>query len=441
MSSEPKKTRDAEIIDTVFQQGGRVIDIYLRQPEDMDFDVSHGIGVPASLLPHKFAELKSLLSSLDGQEGLLPHDGLPGPDYAALSDSFLECLLTKACAMVDAQNNLPLGQQDLKKNTACLYMAMNDPELKDRLKANYSVFDLLKLFPRVVRAQDVIERVPKEKGGKTYTVDGRDTVMRNGVKCFRINVTQDYGPAHRALFGETKAEGVKPGQASSYLHGLKAGDTLTFNEKVKQGPPVPALGGDARPVLIVSQGNALIGVLSLIEDIRKRKASGESFGPVILVGAFKSQEDIMELEELRPYLDDGTLSDLHLCLSDEKQTFADAHDNIHVHSGTRIQELLATQRFTQLDDPFVWLTGGENFCEGAGSVGAYIADLYGLDMDEIMDQKKVHKDMRISRSPNRRHSAQGQPYPPIDTLQALAKFSQRGEAPHCGCSQRAPKLR
>lgn len=441
MSSKGKKTIAVEVMDVTVHHGGKSVDLYLRQPADMDFAPSDGIGIPASLLPQDYAEVQSLLAVQDGVEGLLPRKGKAGPDYAAPSNKFLDRLLRKACKALNEKAGCSAFNQDLKKNTACLQAAMADKALKERLQANYSVIDLLRLFPRIMSAEDIIDLQPREKGGKTYTVDGRDSVIRNGVKCFRINIAQDDGKAYRALFGETQPEGTKPGQCSTYLRGLKAGDTLAINAAVKPGPSIPNFNGVVRPVVMVCQGNAMIRVLSLLEDIRQRKAAGESFGPVKLVGAFKTQDDILELEELRSYLDDGTLDDLHLCLSRESAEIASGNEHIHMHSGIRAQSLLATDEFTQLDDPFAVVSGGLIFCEGQGSVGAYVADLYGRDIKEVIDQKRTHKDMRVSKSPNRQHSLQGQPYQGIDPAQALAQFGQKGTEHNCRSSQRAPKLR
>lgn len=423
MNIEAKRTCDVEVMDVIRHQDGKVADLFLRMPDGFEFAPSDGIGIPASLSQQTLFKLKALLKGRDGQELLVPQNGFPGPDYAAPSDELLDCLLSKVQSAMDDKSDECPFHKAIKHNAIRLKTVLNDKDLKERLKANYSVFDLLSLFPRILSPMDVVEFQPKEHGNKTYTVDGRSFVQKNGVKCFRLNVTQDDGLAYRTLFGEESPEGTKPGQASSYLRGLEIGDMLTINVGIKPGPQIPKFDNGDRAILLVAQGNAMIRMLSILEDIKTRKAAGEVFGPVFLVGAFKTGDDVLELAELIPYLDNATLSELHLCMSREEKAVEYDHVLVSGHSGVRVQDLFHAYPFSKLHNPFVLLAGGQRFFEGSGSVGQFLADRFGYDLDEITFDKKMHDDMRVSHSPDRRHELQGRPYEAIDGGAFPAKAS------------------
>ncbi|MEM6780822.1 MAG: hypothetical protein AAF569_03065, partial [Pseudomonadota bacterium] len=239
MNIELKQTCDIEVIDVIKHQDGKVVDLFLRKPESLEFGASDGVGIPASLSPQMLFKLKGLLKGRDGEELLLPVNGKAGPNYASPSDELLECMLSKAYAAIARNNHLCPFYDTIKLNVGYLKIVLVDESLKEILKANYSIFDLLSLFPKVLAPMDIIEFQPKEHGNKTYTVDGRIGIQRKGINCFRLNVTQDDGPAYRALFGEQQPKGIKPGQASTFLRSLKIGDTLTINVDIKPGPKIP----------------------------------------------------------------------------------------------------------------------------------------------------------------------------------------------------------
>lgn len=429
MSSKARQTYEAEVIDVVHHQNGDVVDLYLRTPQGAIFSPSDGVGIPGAMAEKTLTKLKSLLKNTDNHERLIHHAGHAGPDYAAPSISFLARLLTKAKATIKGKCDRCPYSSVIKKHTACLQMALEDKDLTETLRANYSVHDLVELFPKVMDAQDIIDLQPKEHGNKTYTVDGRQSVIRNGVKCFRLNVTKDDGPAFRALFGEAPPKGTKPGQNSSYLRSLKAGDKITINDGLKPGPTIPEHMKSERPILLVAQGNAMIRMLSLLEDLKQRKDQGAQFGDIILVGSFKTKQDVLELEALTEYLDNGTLGQLHLCLSREDQPASFAHPKINSHEGIRVQKLFDKAPFKTLDDPFVLLSGGLSFYSGEGSVGEFLADRYTYNLDDIDDNKRTHNDMRVSKSSNRRHELQGQIYEALDPHIALKHFEGGGSAP------------
>ncbi len=407
---QARQTFDVEVIDVVRHRNGRVVDLFLRTPDGLEFEPSAGVGIPASLSRDVLSKLTASLKGNEGERLLKPHDGFSGPDYAAPSDALLQCLLSKSIKEVIERGNSGASHQVFQQRSACLKKVLDDKNLQESLKANYSVFDLLDLFPGILSPMDIVKHQPKEHGNKTYTVDGRSFVQRKGVKCFRINVTQDDGVTYRGLFGEQQPNGAKIGQASSYLRSLEVGDTLTVNRGIKPGPQIPRFKKSDRAILLIAQGNATIRMLSLLEDIKIRKAEGKVFGPVLLIGSFKRQAEILELEELRPYLDDGTLSELHLCLSREQDPQVSSHDLITFHAGFRVQHLFDTCPFSSLDRPFVLLAGGPHFYQGSGSVGQFLADRFGYDLGAITLGKQTHDDMRVSSSPNRRHELQGVPY-------------------------------
>lgn len=402
-----KPTRDLKVVDVVRHQSGKVVDLYIEKPADMEFNPSDGVGIPASFNETEFKKLKGLLTGCQDAELLLPHEGMPGPDFASPSIAFLENLIDRAIAYLEDKSDACPYHSGIRRNLKRLEQIVEDPDLTEILQANYSVIDILQLFPRILYAQDIINHQPQEKGGKTYTVDGRSCVKRDGVDCFRLNITQDDGPAYRALFDERTPAGSKPGQSSSYLRSLKKGDVVKINAAVKPGPQIPDVLSDERAVILVAQGNAMIRLLSILEDIKERKQNGEVFGPVYVLGAFKHKDEVLEVEALKPYLDDATLSELHLCLSRDSESEQYDHSLIQIHHEKRVPELFQEPPFNGLGKPFILIGGGHDF---AISVGKIAAELHGYDFENVLENKKDHSDMRISKSPNRRATLQGEHY-------------------------------
>lgn len=418
-----KDTHDLRVIDVIQHQNGETVDLYLEMPKGFSFKASDGIGIAASMTDAQLSRIGQLLARTDDINLLVPQRGYTGPNYASPSDSFLDCLYHKALQKLKSSPDFPL-RDELEHRTACLYQISSDTNLKNRLQANYSVPDMLELFPSILDADDITQHQPKEHGNKTYTVDGRKHIEKKNTKCFRLNITKDDGHSYRALFGETDPIGTKPGQTSTYLRNLQAGDQLIVNSNIKSGPQIPSMQCTDRPVLLVTQGNALIRMLSVLEDIKSRREQGSLLGPVILVSAFKTHSDVLEIEEIRPYLDDGTLSELHLCLSREQTDYDYNHDLITVHKGKHIQDIHLGAPFPYLERPFILLAGGQNFYRGENSVGKFLSDHYGYDFDDITSDRKNHGDMRISSSSDRKLQIQGEPYKSIDVSAALGLFRQ-----------------
>ncbi|MEM6603104.1 MAG: hypothetical protein AAF621_03560 [Pseudomonadota bacterium] len=407
---EPKETYALDVIDVIRHQDSETVDLFLRQPEELEFFASDAIGVPASLPFETLSELKSMLNDLEYEDYLVPYKGYPSPDYAFPSDALLRQCVTNSDLFLKNARAEGESYKVIRQNTSHLKTILENQDLTEKLKANYSVIDLVKLFPNILSAKNILEHQPKEHGNKTYTVDGRPHIFKNDTKCFRINVKYEACPTYRALFNEENPEGIKLGQSSSYLHSLEVGDKLIINTAKKPGPQIPEFSDEARAIIIVTQGNSLIRMLSVLEDIKQRKEKGEKFGKILLIPAFRTQKHILELGEIKPYLQKKTVDELHLCLSRENKAIEYDMPSIVAHCGHRIQKLFDNGPLSKIEKPFILLGGGEAFSEQPQSVAKFLADRFGYDFADVLNKKQTHKDMRISNSPDRKPSLQGVAY-------------------------------
>ncbi|GAB5387924.1 MAG: hypothetical protein Alpg2KO_08920 [Alphaproteobacteria bacterium] len=395
-----RPSRALTVLKTRHHADGRFVDLWLERPKDLKLADMAGLGIPASLSKRDLAEISDLLVGACDPEttGLLPRNGLPMPNLAAPTDDFLGRLLKQV------SQHAPASDKG-KRLRACLA----NPERKAQLQANYSVIDLLSLFPRMLSEQDLLQTLPPEAGSKTYTVDSRPMTV-NGKPALRLSIAQEDGPAFHALFGEASPMGNKPGQASSYLRQATVGDRITIMQQTKGKPLEPAFHDPARPILLIAQGNAMIKMLPILEHLRQSRRNIAGAAPVTLIGAFQTEADILELEELSPYLADGTVQSLHLCLSREPAAPSRQSGNLHVHMGGRVQKLMAQGAISFDALPHAFICGGRAFCRHDGSVGHYVR--HHLQA-RFPDQAGTDDPVQTSSSPDRRADRQGQSYPPL----------------------------
>jgi NAD(P)H-flavin reductase len=422
-TNKSKKTHSLKVLDIKHHNNGRFIDLYIEQPDDMSFKTLSGVGIPGSLTDDLFKKAVKLLTKSDKKDldALLPNNGLPAPDFAAPTDQFLKLLLSKSLQKLKAGNG---NNTTLKANTACLWSALHDGGTANILKANYSVIDLLELFPDLISAKDILDTLPPEHGNKTYTVDARKTIQTGNRNVFRINVAKADGPSYRALFGEKKPEGLKKGIASTYLRELKKGDELLINAAVKTPEPLKTLDED-RPLLLIAQGNSMIKMLPILEEIQQRAVLGKKKQEVVIISAVQSEKDILELEHLKKYLDDNLLDALHICLSEGNSSVSHTKNKISFHYNTKIQNLFSKSAPPLLSKPYIFVCGGKGFCEGSSSVSKAAADFYGFAFPDNNE-----KNIRISSAPDRRHALQGKPYPSVNPQDTIKAFDNRGNK--CG---------
>jgi len=455
-----KETVEVRVTGVVRHPNGRIVDITLEYDWEFKFEPSDGIGIPASLSEKQLIEICSLLrEDVDPNYRLhlTPHQGYPGPNYAEITDEFIERLIEASISILHrVHKDLPF-YEELEKKVAIIFHIKQRLFLSECLKSNYTVIDILRLFPDILTAQDIVETIPPEHGNKTYTPDTR--ILEPGKeKQFRINVLKETGPrSYRALFGEKGTFVEKTGMSSGYLHSLKPGDTLAINRKLKKGPKLPKFKerNAGRPILMISQGNSAIRFLPLLEDIRQRRAAGEKIGTVVFVGAFRTRTEILELSQLRLYVADGTVSTAHFTLGHEEPIAGwEKHEKgIYLHPGKRIQKIieqplfdhillsplgwlfsdmvqsqinffkffalaaLSLGSFCKKKNPFIFVSGGEKFVlDKKDSAGAFLADRYGYIFPS---EGKTDGDIRYSSSKCSIPQSQGIEYRPLEGHKAL----------------------
>ncbi|TVQ84222.1 MAG: hypothetical protein EA357_03950 [Micavibrio sp.] len=314
-----------------------------------DLQPGGGIGLPGGADQTSISAIVGMLKIKNEKEKQLaaallqPNAPYPGILLTPPSEKLLQLLDKKLTERPCAE--LADAHQNLKNILA-------DGEKIAELQAAYDVADLLKIFPKLVTAEELLAAQGPAHGNKTFSlIDYGEMTADDGAQrqYLKISVLPEAGLHVQKLFGEGSKKVLHFGETSHYLAGLKPGDRLHINKTAKNKDdfylPRDLSGG----TVMIAQGNGAANFISMLKEIRQRKNAGEVVGAVNLVLAARDEDSVWGLKELKPYLDDGTVARLDIVLADtgvEKGIEENPQEPfpqktkaaLYVHHGTRLAD-------------------------------------------------------------------------------------------------------
>ncbi len=326
-----------------------------NKQEGVFFPVGAGVGIPP------FQEEKSHLACSmlpllkDGTQDCLkwitPYQGYAGPDLACPSKALLELLNSK------------LNASHPYKKT--LENILTKPEEITLLQNTYDVYDILKLFPKILTAQEIHKHQEEGPVNRTYSVIPEPELSKQkNTICFSISVKKHSAKVQQNMFNENQ-EAMHYGINSFQLISLRPGDFLTINKTLKPSKALTPKTTNKSTyknsdVIFISQGNALERCITLLYD---KKSTSEKF---TIFAGFRSYKHITGRAHIRTFLKSGHITQIHFALSRDSypQKKLNTEQTETYHDFKRIDSLLAEYNFSSLRKKTVfYITGSEEFCE------------------------------------------------------------------------------
>jgi len=336
-------------VTAVEEDGGtKNITILLEKGAEMDFQPGSAVGIPGRVDAALVDEITAALITENDEEKKLaaalmqPNAPYPSVLLTAPSRALLE--------MVDQKLDA-VPCTDLVQHHKSLKDILQDAQKFTEFQAAYDVADFLRLFPQTVTAEDLLAKQGPAHGNKTYClIDYGELPDADGGtrQYLKLSVLPEAGLHTQKLFGEQE-EALHFGETSHYLAGLSVGDDLhiTAQPKNKADFNLPAdLSGG---IVMIGQGNGAVPFITLLKEIKRRRAAGEETGGVHLILAARDEEAVWGVKEIQPYLDDGTITRVDVALSDTEASRGIEENSGKLFSGNQ-QSAVFLHHATKLAD-------------------------------------------------------------------------------------------
>ncbi len=184
---------------------------------------------------------------------------------------------------------------------------------------------------------------------------------------------------------------IETGVCSNFLTNVNKGDQITF--KIESNPSFHHPLNPSSPVVFICTGTGFAPIRGLLQKRSYFRSRGEKMGATYLVYGSRSSNEVLFEDEIKDFIEEGTLTDVYKCYSREpgmkKQYTTD------IMQTEEVEGVLAP--ILESDDCHVYVCGSANMAEMCKSV---MDDMtLKFHVNKLIEEGRLHCDVFGALSP------------------------------------------